>query len=148
MKESLQKSLTWAVILSESTHVFCCVLPTLFSLVGLLAGLGVVAALPPSMIALHEILHRWELPMILASGVVLALGWGATWYSDRIDCHNTGCCHGACAPRKNKAHLILKIATVLFVVNVAVYALIHRSGWLAPVPEAAQVHADGENHSH
>lgn len=145
MKQSLQKSLNWAVLLSETSHVFCCVLPTVFSLMGLLAGLGVVATLPPSMIALHDILHHWELPMIIASGAVLALGWGATWYSDRIDCHSTGCCHGACAPRKNKAHVILKIATVLFVVNVAVYALIHRSGWIAPAPEAPIGHVHEEN---
>lgn len=145
MKESLQNSLNWAVLLSETSHVFCCVLPTVFSLMGLLAGLGVVATLPPSMIALHDILHHWELPMIIASGAVLALGWGATWYSDRIDCHSTGCCHDACAPRKNKAHVILKIATVLFVVNVAVYALIHRSGWIAPAPEAPIGHLHEEN---
>ncbi len=129
MNSKLQKPLLWAVVLSESSHVFCCVFPTIFSLVGLLAGLGMVVTLPASMISLHDFLHDWELPMILGSGAILGLGWLATWYSDKINCHSTGCCHGACAPRKSKAHLILKIATILFVFNVCIYAFVHRSGW-------------------
>jgi len=130
MKQSLQKSLMWAVVLSETSHVFCCVFPTIFSVIGLLAGLGVVAVMPPFMVSMHEMLHGWEVPMIVASGVILAIGWLAVWYSDRIDCHSTGCAHGACAPKKNRAHLVLKIATVLFVFNVFIFATVHKSNWL------------------
>lgn len=129
MSPKMQKSMMWAVILSETSHLFCCVLPTLVSLVGLLAGLGVVVALPVRFLEIHDFLHAWELPMIIASGVILALGWVMIRHSDKVDCHSTGCAHGACAPKKNAAHLVLKIATVLFVFNVLVYALVHRSAW-------------------
>jgi len=129
MNQKIQKSLIWAVILSESSHLFCCVLPTIVSLMGLLAGLGMVATLPAGVLELHEFLHAWEVPMIAMSGVILALGWLAIRYSDKVDCHSTGCVHGACAPRKSRAHLVLKIATVLFIFNVLVYTLVHRSTW-------------------
>ncbi len=119
----------WAVVLSETSHVFCCVFPTIFSVIGLLAGLGMVTAMPAGMLAMHNLIHAWELPMIATSAVILALGWAAILYSDKIDCHSTGCAHGACAPKKNRAHLVLKIATVLFVFNVFIYATIHKSTW-------------------
>lgn len=148
MKQSLQKPLVWAVVLSETSHVFCCVLPTIFSLFSLLAGMGVVAAMPAFLVDLHDILHSWELPMIIGSGIILALGWAAVWYSGRIDCHSTGCAHGACAPKKNKAHLVLKIATVLFVFNVLIYAGIHKSSWFAERVAAEHAHKEGEHHGH
>ncbi len=129
MNDKVQKSIVWAVILSETSHLFCCVLPTIVSLVGLLAGLGIVVALPVGFLELHDFLHVWELPMIVGSGLVLALGWAAVRHGDKVDCHSTGCAHGACIPRKKRAHLVLKIATVLFIFNVLVYAGVHRSEW-------------------
>lgn len=148
MKSSVQKSLIWAVILSESSHVFCCVFPTIFSLVSLMAGLGVVA-MPAVMVRMHDVLHAWELPMIVTSGVILALGWAAVLYSERIDCHSTGCAHGACAPKKSKAHVVLMIATTLFIFNIAVYAGIHKSTWFAThiAAQSAKSHA-GHGHTH
>lgn len=129
MNQKVQKSLMWAVILSETSHLFCCVLPTIVSLMGLLAGLGMVVALPTGVLRLHDFLHEWEVPMIAGSGLILALGWLAVRYGDKVDCHSTGCSHDACAPRKSRAHLVLKIATVLFVFNVLVYTVVHRSAW-------------------
>ena len=126
MREKVKKSVLWAVVLSEGTHVFCCVFPTLFSLAGLLASIGIFITIPGVLIEFHDFLHVWEIPIIILSGALLALGWAVVLYSDKIDCHNSGCAHGACAPRKSKAHLVLKIATVLFLFNVAVYVFIHR----------------------
>lgn len=122
----------WAVILSETSHVFCCVFPTLFSLIGLLAGIGMVATLPPFMIELHDMLHHWELPMIAFSGGILAFGWGATLYSEKVETdhvHGPDCVHHHGDHKNKKVHLVLKIATVLFVFNVFVYTTIHRSNW-------------------
>lgn len=146
MKQYIQKSLSLAVIASEGMHVFCCVLPTLFSLMGLLAGLGVVAALPPSMIAFHDFMHDWEVPMIVASGIILALGWAAVVYSDKVDCHSSGCAHGACAPRKTRAHKILIVASVLFFVNVVIYFGVHRSDWFTEGVGAQMTHSDHSGH--
>lgn len=143
----MQKSLVWAVVLSESMHLFCCVLPTIVSVMGLLAGLGVVVALPSGMLALHDFLHAWEVPMIALSGVILALGWAVVRYSDKMDCHSTGCAHGACAPRKSRAHLVLKIATALFFFNVLVYTVVHRSEWFNANSPMGH-HEEGHEHGH
>jgi hypothetical protein len=149
MNQKLQKSLLFAVVLSETSHLFCCILPTIVSLMGLLAGLGMVVALPAGVLELHDFLHKWEIPMIAGSGVILALGWLAVCYSDKMDCHSTGCHHGACAPRKSRAHLVLRIATVLFVFNVLVYAVVHRSAWFNDHSPLGQHEAHGQGeHSH
>lgn len=124
--ERVQKYLFWAIALTETSHVFCCVLPTVFSVTSLLAGLGVVTTMPPVLESVHHLMHDYEIPMITLSGTVVALGWILYLFSRRIDCHDTGCVHGPCEPGKNRAHTILKIATVLFVVNTAVYLLFHR----------------------
>lgn len=151
MNNGFRKSVLWAVVLSEGTHVFCCVFPTLFSLLGLLAGLGIIITIPHSMIAFHDFLHDWEIPLIIFSGIILALGWAVTLYSDRIDCHDTGCAHGACAKRKSKAHIVLIVATALFIFNLIVYIGVHRAGWFADGPGAAlsgTVQEDAHTHQH
>ncbi len=124
--EKYKKTVFTALILSEASHIFCCVLPTLFSVLSLLSGVGLVSVMPAGLERLHGVLHDWEAPMIAVSAVVLAAGWGLYYYSKKINCHDTGCCHGPCEPKKNKVHLVLQIATVLFVVNVLVYAGLHR----------------------
>jgi hypothetical protein len=123
--QRIQKALGWAILASETSHVFCCVLPTLAGLFSLLSGLGVIGVLPAGIMEFHHIMHRWEIPMIVASGVILALGWVLYVISQRIDCHDTGCIHGACAPKKNRTAKILKIATVLFVVNTSIWLSFH-----------------------
>lgn len=125
--ERLQKTLFWALVASETSHVFCCVLPTLFSVLSLLAGLGVVSVLPAPILEFHEMMHDWEIPVISMSGAILLFGWAIDSYARKIDCHNTGCAHGPCTPKKKRADKILKIATVLFLVNVSVYLIFHRS---------------------
>ncbi len=137
--EKFQKKLYWAIIASETSHVFCCVLPTLFSVLSLLAGFGLVAAMPAGLISLHDTLHNWELPLITLSGTVVGIGWALQAYSRKIDCHDTGCHHGPCGPKKKTSYRILIIATALFAVNVSVYSIFHReAGGFAPAAEQAE----------
>ncbi len=124
--DKLKKKMYWALIASETTHVFCCVLPVLFSVISLLTGFGLIAVMPGWLEGVHDLMHGWELPVIAVSGVILAFGWFLEEYSRRIDCHDTGCQHGKCDPRKDRAKAILKIATVLFVFNVLIYIGFHR----------------------
>lgn len=124
--ERLNKHLFWTIILSETTHIFCCVLPTLFSLASLLAGAGLIAALPPGWQAFHDFMHDYEIPLIIFSGAVIAFGWAVDLYAKRVDCHDTGCCHPPCTPVKRRAHIVLKLATVLFIVNLIIYFVFHR----------------------
>lgn len=132
MRQNIQKSLILGVVLSEASHVFCCIFPTVFSLLSLAVGMGLAASMPTFMMSLHDFLHEWEVPIIAFSGIILLLGWTVTWYSDRMDCRASGCAHDVCKPRKSKARIVLTIATALFLFNLAVYLFAHRSG-IAPV---------------
>jgi hypothetical protein len=143
----LKKTLYLALIASEASHVFCCVLPTVFSIIGLLAGLGMVGVMPLWLDGLHTLIHSWEVPIILFSGAIICFGWAVHLYSARIDCHDHGCAHGPCAPTKKKSSMILKIATLLFLVNVIVFGVFHR-GMKIFVPETPIIQEYDSHHDH
>lgn len=147
MQEKHEKRLYWAILLSETSHVFCCVLPTLFSLLSMLAGVGLMATVPGWLVSFHEVMHGWEVPMIIVSAVVVALGWGLYFYSKKIDCHDTGCCHEPCGPRKKAANKILVAASILLVFNVSIYFGIHRGMNVQP-EMAGHAYHDGYDHEH
>jgi len=143
MQEKHQKRLFWAIVLSETSHVFCCVLPTVISLMSLLAGFGLIVAMPGWLQSLHDTMHGWELTMIIVSATVIALGWGLHFYSKKAECcHSTGCSHEPCGPRKKIANKILIVATVLMVFNIGMYFGVHR-----PM-EAEHGHAGHEHEDH
>lgn len=133
MKEKIQKSVFWGVLLSETSHIFCCVLPTVFSLISLAAGFGMAVSMPPFLERIHENLHAWELPILFFSGFILAAGWGLTTYSARLDCHDTGCTHGPCHPQRKRAYVVLKIASVLFLINIIVFLGVHRTHYVQDI---------------
>ena len=140
--QNIQKWLTRVIIASEASHIFCCVLPTVFSIASLLAGLGMISAMPGWLDGVHGVMHDWEVPMIIMAAVVIALGWGLHWLSLKLDTHSEHCHHGGCDSKKKSknANLILKIATVLFLVNVSVYFGLHR-GHDAAMEAAHHEHA-------
>ncbi len=121
----IQNVFSWAVVLSELSHVFCCVLPSVFSILTILVGMGLIGAMPIWMEELHHVMHGWELSLIAISGSVLALGWALHFVSKAMDCHDTGCEHEPCEPKKKHTARILKIATLLFAVNIMIYLSIH-----------------------
>ncbi len=121
----LQGIFSWFVVISELSHVFCCVLPSVFTTLTMLVTIGVMTTLPDWMNSAHDVMHGWEVPIIVMSGVVLTLSWVLHLISKRIDCHETGCVHEPCEPKKDRNALILKIATVLFVINISVYSIVH-----------------------
>ena len=140
--EKVQKALGWAIILSETSHVFCCALPVIVSTLSLLSVIGVISAAPAVLTSFHEVMHDYEMPLIIFSAVILALGWGLHFISRKLDCHSTGCCDEPCEPKKDKTSRILKIATGLFLFNLIVYTAIH-------VPLERMSHQDhAEHHNH
>lgn len=149
-QQQRRKTIIWAVILSEGTHVFCCVLPTLFSVLSFMTGAGMIGVMPGFMVSMHDVLHHYEVPMIFISALILSLGWALHVYSQKIDCHDTGCGHGPCGPKKSKTHFLLIGATALFFVNVSVYFLFHRAGFglSAPTHEIALEHPHDHTHDH
>ena len=120
-----KKVLFIGIIMTEISHVFCCVLPLLFSAVGLLAGLGLVIILPDWLNGMHDVMHGYEMAVIIAAGVMVALGWAVHLYSFKNDCHDHGCSHQPCGPRKRTASKLLKLGTFLFVLNIVVFAFFH-----------------------
>lgn len=76
---------------------------------------------------IHNAMHEYEIPVIIFSGVMVALGWVAHMVTRDVDCHDTGCVHPPCTPQKGRNSRILLIATLLFVVNLVIYFGIHRN---------------------
>jgi hypothetical protein len=124
--QKMQKALFWTIVLSESTHVFCCVLPTLVSVLSLIAGIGALSFLPTFILQIHETLHAYEIPTMVFSGTMLALGWALHFYSEKLDCATDACCaHEPCAPKKSRTFKIMMFATVLFAFNLVIYFVFH-----------------------
>lgn len=123
--EKIKNAVFWTVLASETGHIFCCVLPTLVSILSLLSGLGLVSALPAGLLAFHDFMHEWEMPIITASAIILVLGWALHLLSLKLDCHDTGCHHGTCAPKKIGTSRLLWIATALFAFNLCIYFTLH-----------------------
>lgn len=121
----VQGLFSWVVVLSEISHVFCCVLPSIFSVLTIFVGMGVIGVMPVWMESTHHVMHDWEIPLIGMSAFILVLGWSLHVISKRIDCHDTGCGHGPCGTKKSKTAKTLKIATFLFVINVVIYLSVH-----------------------
>lgn len=142
--QKLRKTINVAILLSEFSHVFCCVLPTLFSLLTLLAGLGVLAAVPVMMVEVHDLIHKYELGVIGFSGAMIGLGWLLHYHSLKVDCHDTGCHHPPCTPVKRKTSKFLLVASVLFAVNILVYGIVHRGMGISISVHDHEVH-DGSS---
>ncbi len=94
-----------------------------------MAGFGMIATMPGFIEEGHELIHEYEIPMIIVSGIILAIGWGVYAYSRRMNCSSEGstCCHEPCAPKKDRTRLFMILATCLFVINVSVYFIFHAS---------------------
>lgn len=148
----LQRPLLWTVLLAESTHIFCCVLPTVITVLAVLASFGTVAQMPVFLLDIHELLHEYEVPVILFSGSVLLVGWGIYALSRQIECQKSHCepHETICAPAKDHTRWVLVAATILFMINITVYVTLHRGSedLLRAQAEAAHVHDHHHGHQH
>lgn len=152
-QSNVQKTVNIAVILCESSHVFCCVLPTAFSAISLMVGLGVVSAMPVWLNGLHDVMHEWEVPMIVLSGIVIAFGWWLHAYAQKVECHADGCHHDHGKKKQGlfeSASWILKGATLLFFFNVLIYFALHRPEQVVHQHEVIERQHDAghEGHAH
>lgn len=120
-----QRFIYWMCVTSEISHIFCCGLPMVFSIMSLMTGLGFITVMPSGLHFLHEAMHDYEIPMIITSAMILTMGWALHYIAYRIDCRSTGCAHGPCAPKKKRSGKVLYIATGLFMLNITGYFLLH-----------------------
>ncbi|MBL8637212.1 MAG: hypothetical protein JNN09_01790 [Alphaproteobacteria bacterium] len=140
----------WAVLLSELGHVFCCVLPTLFTILSFAANIGLVGKAPGALLSLHEKMHHYEIPIIIFSGGMVGLGWGVFVLAKKFAARGGDCSNAACGKEQCHNRNILIIATLLFVVNVLIFAFVHKNIFSLSVftPNSAYVHEDHKGHAH
>lgn len=122
--EKLRRNIVWLVVASEVSHLFCCVLPTLAAVLSLAVGVGM---LPTAFTVLHDIIHGYEIPVIIFSAVMLVLGWLAYWLAKRTDCHALGHDEHRCHKAEDRSKLYLLIGTALFVINFVIFVTLHLS---------------------
>lgn len=121
----IQTTLHWVIVASAASHIFCCVLPTLFAIISFITGIGMFSGLFPGFEAIHNSMHAYEIPLLVFAAVMLAIGWGVQYLSWTVDCHDTGCHHGSCKPKKRRAETMLVVASVLFAINMVVFLFPH-----------------------
>ncbi len=145
-QDTLHRNIGIAIILAESTHVFCCVLPTLVTIISIMASVGAIIPIPLFLLDIHEFLHEYELPVIAFSGAVLALGWGLYLASRVTVCEKPHCepHETVCAGKKDRTRWVLAVATALFIVNITIYFTLHR-GNEDLLPHG---HAHEQHHEH
>lgn len=115
----------WVALLSAFSHVFCCGIPMVMAILGVLAGLGTFSTLLPGYNALHDLLAQYEIALVAFSLAILCLGWGLQLHASHVDCHDTGCHHEPCNPKKARARKLLWLATAIFVMNTGMVFFLH-----------------------
>lgn len=150
-----EKKVLWTIIVAEGSHIFCCLVPTLFSLLSLLSTFGLIITMPGWLSWLHDVMHDYELYMIGFSAFVVVLGWGLHYLAHHAhvfgDHAHTCCDHDHGAPtRASTTHKILLLATALLVINMIVYFGFHRGQDAHLHSDAVHAHAHDhhEHHGH
>lgn len=131
-RDKVHHVVSWVALLSAFSHVFCCGLPTLVGILSLLTSFGTFSTLLPGFNALHNLLSQYEMALIVFSVAVLMVGWGVQLHADHVDCHDSGCCHPPCDPKKISARRLLWLATVVFILNTGLAVAFHRHDSTAP----------------
>ena len=111
---------TFFVILGSLMHLFCCGLPLLLSITSLATTLGF------SSLSIFEV--EWFEPIenyvLLVMGIMLALTYFVNRSSKKLDCTEDGSCtHPPCDEKKDISGYLLKIAVVLYLVNITTFLL-------------------------
>ena len=135
-------------LLSELSHVFCCILPAVVTLGTLLLSAGMIHSMPGFMIVLHDFIHGYELHILAGSFIVLLAGWWIAAMTERKDCHAKGCNETHHGRGKARSIKILKVATLLFAINASVYFGLHRGLDPAVAAETLSGYHDEAPQSH
>ena len=105
------KAIKIGIIASLLPHLFCCVLPIVLSVIGLVA---------PEFAHSEYIPHWIEPWLFVFSGLML----GLSWYLVLRDCHcDCDQCHGAHSHRTSR--IILAVITLIFIVSIVLHLAAH-----------------------
>ncbi len=117
----LQRTATFFSLVAELSHIFCCGIPMLVAVLSTIMQIG----LGGSFLFLHDLLHNYEIPIFIGSGLMLLLGLGLHYLSFYLDCRSTGCEHADCTPKKFRVGRVFIFAATLFAVNLTFFLLAH-----------------------
>lgn len=117
MHSTIQKITSTFLMLTAFGHFFCCVLPLVATFTSLAATAGLVAINSP-MIQWFE---SHEVQIFIIAGLMILVSGIIQFVSEKIDCHDTGCVHEPCAPKKNWSHKLFVASTILYSVNLVVF---------------------------
>lgn len=92
-------------------HVFCCGLPIVLSVIGLIA---------PDAAHFHLIPHWMEPWVFVISGAMLALSWYIVMRDCSCRCNH---CHGGHSHKTQK--IILSVISIIFLISIALHLLAH-----------------------
>ena len=121
--ERVSHALGWVAFLSVFGHVFCCGLPLVLGIVSLLTGFGMFSVALPMLDHIHALFWDFEVPAMVFSAIMLAIGWGVQIHARTIDCHDTGCVHEPCGGKKRRTATLLWMATVIFAFNLVAFTV-------------------------
>jgi len=138
--QKLQTTIFYSILASELGHVFCCVIPTVLSILTLAASYGMVVTIPGFALSYHNYIHTWEHLIIAISAALLVLGWSLFALNARLQIKHDCCSQTTCNKTRHKSKIIMIIATVLFLVNVSAYFLLHKDRNTVPVAPAQNHH--------
>lgn len=111
---------TFFVILGSVMHLFCCGLPFLLSITSLATAIG-ISSLEIFNVEWFEQIENY---LLVIMGVMLGLTYFVNRYSKRLDCQeNDLCTHPPCDEKKDISGYFLRIATVLYVLNILLFIL-------------------------
>ncbi len=105
------KSVKLGIIASIVPHIFCCGLPMLLAIVGLIA---------PDAAHFHILPHWLEPWLFVFSGLMMVLSWYLVLRDCRCECQH---CDGAKSHRTQK--IILAVLTVIFIISLVLHFVSH-----------------------
>ncbi len=105
------KALKISIIASLLPHVFCCGLPIMLSIIGLIA---------PDAAHFHLIPHWMEPWIFVISGAMLAISWILVLRDCQCGCEH---CNGTGGHKTQK--IILGAITVIFIISIALHLMAH-----------------------
>lgn len=114
---NFQRVATTASLMAELSHIFCCGLPIFVAIMSAGSQIG----LGGGFLVFHAIIHDYEIPILIGSGMLLAVGLLLHYISFRINCRTVGCAHSDCEPVKFRVGWIFTIAIALYALNLALY---------------------------
>ncbi|MGI9521925.1 MAG: hypothetical protein ACR2PG_09790 [Hyphomicrobiaceae bacterium] len=113
----LKRTATTVSLLAELSHIFCCGLPILVAVFSAGSQIGLGGAF----FVFHRFIHDYELQILFASGLLLAIGFGLHLFSYWVTCRETGPGHDHRKPKRFRIGWIFTIALILYVANLAFY---------------------------